>query len=819
MFGGWTVSLLFWVLSTLCFIYVSSGFSPVDNYLLDCGSLSETPVGNRLFLADDSDSSILETPQKSFVNTSSSAISSTFGSSLYRTARIFDGISHYTFPIKKQGRHWVRLYFFPFVSKDRNLSAAQFSVTAQSFTLLKDHQVENGPKTREFSLNISSDSLVLTFTPSSNSFAFLNALEVVSQPDELIPEAATLVGSQESDQNLQKLALETVVRVNMGNKSVSPQNDTLSRFWAPDGSYLTYSPPKFVSNIAAVNFTRGFSNETIAPASVYGSATMLNIEADPRTHANVTWQFDVNPGFEYLVRFHFCDILTKVSSQSPLFKVYIDSWLVSTYYDISHQAPNTAGAPYYKDAIAKVTNSSKLRVSVGPYSSDTTDPIVFLNGLEIMKMSNSKQSLDASDAASTKSSKTKIVVLAGLAGGLFVAAVLAMVLFLLRRRRRSFALVGHSKTEGVPVNGIESKYTNGTANFCGAEMVYRFPLCVIQEATDNFSENLVIGVGGFGKVYEGVLRDNMKVAVKRGATQSKQGLAEFRTEIEMLSQFRHRHLVSLIGYCDEQNEMIIVYEFIQNGTLKNHLYGSDFPCLSWRERLQICIGSARGLHYLHTGPAKAIIHRDVKSANILLDENFMAKVADFGLSKTGPEIDQTHVSTAVKGSFGYLDPEYLTMQQLTEKSDVYSFGVVMLEVLCGRPVIDPSLSREKVNLIEWAMKHQERGQLEEIVDPFLASQIKPESLHKFGELVEKCLAERGMLRPTMGDVLWNLEYVLQLQGVDERPNGNGVGELSAQLETSEPTAEISIVSLGDLDGISMSTVFAQLVKEDERQNG
>ncbi|CAA7040297.1 unnamed protein product [Microthlaspi erraticum] len=215
----------------------------------------------------------------------------------------------------------------------------------------------------------------------------------------------------------------------------------------------------------------------------------------------------------------------------------------------------------------------------------------------------------------------------------------------------------------------------------------------------------------------------------------------------MLPQSRHRHLVSLIGLCDENSEMIIVYEFMEKGTLKNHLYDlddDDSKKLSWRQRLEICVGATTGLHYLHTGSARAVIHRDVKSANILLDESFMAKVADFGLSKTGPDLDQTHVSTAVKGSFGYLDPEYLTRQQLTEKSDVYSFGVVMLEVLYGRPVIDPSLPRE-----------------EEILDPFLEGKVKNEEM-------KKCLGQNGSERPTMGDLLWNLEFLLQVQAKDEK---------------------------------------------------
>nr|KJB78876.1 hypothetical protein B456_013G023800 [Gossypium raimondii] len=668
--------LVFGISFLYCLLNLSLGFNPVDNYLIDCGSFKNRSIGVREFVADNTNTSshTLSTPEHIFANSSSNSISLYYDSTLYQTARIFNGPSHYSFSIKEQGRHWIRLHFFPFVFQKYDMSKAKFSVSAQNFSLTREPQSGNVSVVKEYCLKITSNNLVLSFIPDSKSFAFINALEVLSIPENVVPEEAKTVDRKGDKKSLRELALETVARVDMGNSTVLPQNDTLWRLWVSDDSYLIdKNLGSFVSNVSAVNFTGGLVTEDVAPASVYGTATRFNLD-DPNLNANLTWSFDVDPGFDYAVRLHFCDITSHV-----------------------------LGAPYFMDVYTRASASRKLNVSVGS-SNIVNFPSVILNGLEIMKINNDKGRLDVSEVVPSRTSKTTLIV--GVAVGLFVFVVLAALVFLFCRRRRRRKPDSGGGGQNIPMTG--SVYSNGTA---------RFPFIELVEATDNFSENLVIGVGGFGKVYKGVLRDETEVAVKRGTPQSSQGLVEFRTEIEMLSQFRHRHLVSLIGYCDENNEMIIIYEYMENGTLKNHLYGSSHPGLSWRQRLEISIGSAKGLHYLHTGSTKSIIHRDVKSANILLDKNFMAKVADFGLSKTGPDIDRTHVSTAVKGSFGYLDPEYLTTQKLTEKSDIYSFGVVLLEVLCGRPVIDPSLPREKVNLVDWALKSHRNGRLEYIVDP------------------------------------------------------------------------------------------------------
>eukprot|EP00268_Persea_americana_P069492 TRINITY_DN9883_c0_g1_i1.p1 TRINITY_DN9883_c0_g1~~TRINITY_DN9883_c0_g1_i1.p1 ORF type:complete len:837 (-),score=139.42 TRINITY_DN9883_c0_g1_i1:304-2814(-) len=827
--------LLLWVSLIFSLVCISIAFDPVDNYLIDCGSSIKTTVGNRVFAADNSVPPTLSTPQTILASISSNSIpSSDDESALYQTARILTGTSTYAFPIQKQGRHWIRLHFFPFNFQNFNLKTARFGVSANKVILLENFQVPNDTSVmlKEYSVNITSNSLVLAFTPSNNSFAFINAIEVVSVPDELISDVARTVNPVGNYQGLSNFALETVYRVNMGSPRVSPSNDTLSRTWVPDLPFLLNRRlANFVNFSGSINYVTGGPTQDIAPDVVYSTGTEMNPASVSSMNFNVTWEFSLDTNFMYLIRMHFCDIISRATNEL-YFNVYINSWLALRDLDLTSLTVNALASPYYQDFVVGVGDqSSKLRVSIGPSTVNPNDPNAILNGLEIMKMNNSIGSLDGLvplTPISQAGSKKNIGVIVGSVVGVFVAVILVVVLFLLCRRRKLQRKTSKTwvpfSTSGGNSYSMGSKFSNGTTN--STLSGFRFSFVALQEATNGFDENWVIGVGGFGKVYKGVLRDGTKVAVKRGNPQSQQGLREFQTEIEMLSNFRHRHLVSLIGYCDEHNEMVLVYEYMENGTLKSHLYGSDLPNLNWKQRLEICIGSARGLHYLHTGSAQAIIHRDVKSANILLDENLMAKVADFGLSKTGPEFDQTHVSTAVKGSFGYLDPEYFRRQQLTDKSDVYSFGVVLLEVLCARPVIDPSLPREMVNIAEWAMKWQQKGQLEQIIDPRLVGQINSDSLRKFGDTIEKCLADYGVDRPTMGDVLWNLEYALQLQesvlqndlDVDSMKQ---ISKLSPLLNNVDRLDSVTVErhemsSVEDLSGVSMSRVFSQLVKAEGR---
>ncbi|GKD13144.1 mitogen-activated protein kinase, conserved site-containing protein, partial [Tanacetum coccineum] len=326
-----------------------------------------------------------------------------------------------------------------------------------------------------------------------------------------------------------------------------------------------------------------------------------------------------------------------------------------------------------------------------------------------------------------------------------------------------FKLRKHSATLSL----IAGSSDQTVSSFPTGLLCPHFPFTEIQTATQDFNEKLLIGQGGFGKVYKGTMKNATRtiVAIKRLDSSSAQGATEFWAEVDMLSMLRHCNLVSLIGYCNENKEMILVYEYISNGTLEDHLHKLRTP-LSWLQRLKICIGAARALHYLHTGTGtqQGVIHRDVKSSNILLDKKWVAKLSDFGLSKISPiDTPLTFVNTLIKGTFGYFDPEYFFTGRLTRKSDVFSFGVILLEVLCRKRAVDKSLDDEQWGLVGWAQHFLRGGNFKEIVDPDLRGQVLSRCLNDYAKIVDGCLHSRPKLRMTMAEVVFGLESILSLQ--------------------------------------------------------
>ncbi|KAG8075891.1 hypothetical protein GUJ93_ZPchr0006g40814 [Zizania palustris] len=288
----------------------------------------------------------------------------------------------------------------------------------------------------------------------------------------------------------------------------------------------------------------------------------------------------------------------------------------------------------------------------------------------------------------------------------------------------------------------------------------RFSYEELTGITSNFSRDNVIGEGGFGCVYKGWLGDGKCVAVKQLKAGSGQGEREFQAEVDIISRVHHRHLVSLVGYCIAAHHRMLIYEFVPNGTLEHHLHGRGVPVMDWPTRLRIAIGAAKGLAYLHEDCHPRIIHRDIKSANILLDYAWEAQVADFGLAKLANE-SQTHVSTRIMGTFGYLAPEYASSGKLTDRSDVFSFGVVLLELITGRKPVDQTRPLGEESLAEWARPvladAVETGDCTKLVDPRLEGAFNHGEMATMVEAAAACVRHSAPKRPRMVQVMRALD--------------------------------------------------------------
>ncbi|KAJ8632951.1 hypothetical protein MRB53_026287 [Persea americana] len=337
------------------------------------------------------------------------------------------------------------------------------------------------------------------------------------------------------------------------------------------------------------------------------------------------------------------------------------------------------------------------------------------------------------------------IVLGAVAGAVMISAIISIIIF--KRRTKYHHMISRKRElSKIPIK-IE-----GVKDFSFDEMAL---------ATNNFSNSTLVGQGGYGKVYKGILADGTVVAIKRAQEGSLQGQKEFFTEIELLSRLHHRNLVSLLGYCIEEGEQMLVYEFMPNGTLRDHLSVKAKEPMNFALRVRLAIGSAKGILYLHTEADPPIFHRDIKATNILLDAKFTAKVADFGLSRLAPVPDVEgitpgHISTVVKGTPGYLDPEYFLTHKLTDKSDVYSLGVVFLELLTGMHPI----SHGK-NIVREVNVAYQSGMMFSMVDDKMGS-YPSECVEQFVSLALRCCQDETENRPSMAEVVRELENIWRM---------------------------------------------------------
>lgn len=352
---------------------------------------------------------------------------------------------------------------------------------------------------------------------------------------------------------------------------------------------------------------------------------------------------------------------------------------------------------------------------------------------------SNNQTMDLAPFLKTKGGSTKKKAVIGfvVGGAAFILSLIAVItLFMLFKRRpkkaRKGNILGATELRGPEVFGYKD----------------------LKSATRNFSEENKLGEGGFGDVYKGILKNEKIVAVKKLAfIQSSRAKIDFDSEVKLISNVHHRNLVRLLGCCSKSQVLILVYEYMANSSLDKFLYGEKRGTLNWKQRFDIILGIARGLSYLHHEFHVCIIHRDIKSSNILLDDDFQPKIADFGLARLLPE-DQSHLSTKFAGTLGYTAPEYAIHGQLSEKVDTYSYGVVLLEIISGRKINDIKLEPITQYLLEWAWRCYEDETLMDLVDKDLdANEYEPHEVKKVLEIALICTQSSVSLRPTMSEVV------------------------------------------------------------------
>ncbi|KAK4429867.1 putative serine/threonine-protein kinase PBL28 [Sesamum alatum] len=316
-----------------------------------------------------------------------------------------------------------------------------------------------------------------------------------------------------------------------------------------------------------------------------------------------------------------------------------------------------------------------------------------------------------------------------------------------------------------PVECWQIEYRDRPAKKRNASAV--FTLKEMEEATCSFSDENLLGKGGFGRVYKGTLKSGEVVAIKKMELppfKEAEGEREFRVEVDILSRLDHPNLVNLIGYCADAKQRFLVYEYMHKGNLQDHLNGMGEVKMDWPLRLKVALGAARGLAYLHSSSDVGIpiVHRDFKSTNILLDDNYEAKISDFGLAKLMPEGQETCMTATVLGTFGYFDPEYTLTGKLTLQSDVYAFGVVLLELLTGRRAVDLNQGPNDQNLV-LQVRHilNDKKKLKRVIDPEMGrSSYTMESIAMFANLASRCVRVDSQERPSMVECVKELQLIL-----------------------------------------------------------
>ncbi|XP_039116498.1 probable LRR receptor-like serine/threonine-protein kinase At1g53430 [Dioscorea cayenensis subsp. rotundata] len=428
----------------------------------------------------------------------------------------------------------------------------------------------------------------------------------------------------------------------------------------------------------------------------------------------------------YTVNLHFAEIIFSDNKGRRFFDVFIQGKSVLRDFNIAKEANGTGRAIIKTFSVIVDSNTLEIHLQWAGQGTTNNPP------REVQGTLISAIAVTPNFNLDTKPKLSKGAILGIVAAGCAVTVLISVLVFFLLRKKDA---------ENNELRGLELH-------------TLIFTLKQIKDATRNFDPANKLGEGGFGPVYKGVLPDGSQIAVKQLSSKSSQGNREFVNEIGIISALQHPNLVKLYGCCIEGNQLLLIYEFMENNSLANALFGlgKDRLKLDWPTRHRICLGIARGLAYLHEETRLKIVHRDIKATNVLLDKHLNAKISDFGLAKLSDE-DVTHISTRIAGTIGYMAPEYAMRGYLTDKADVYSFGVVMLETVTGLSNTSYRPKEDCVYLLDWAYILQEQGKLIELVDKSLGPNYSEEEAVMMLNLALTCTNSSPSLRPTMAAVV------------------------------------------------------------------
>ncbi|CAH2079809.1 unnamed protein product [Thlaspi arvense] len=689
-------------------------YTPTDVFFFNCGATSDnidddgrnwTAENRKLLSANSVNASFFS--EASFQDSGVPQVP-------YMTARIFRSDFTYSFKVSP-GWKFVRLHFYPTRYKFGGFDAANsfFSVTVNSFTLLNNFSAdltvrasipESKSLIKEFIVPVNNRTLNLTFKPSPNSSAFVNGIEIVSMPDRLYSKGGfddriTYVGASTDFVIDNTTAFETVYRLNVAGQDVGDTG--MFRRWVSDDEFIL-SEASGLKPVLPPDVTINYTAKTpayVAPEDVYKTyRTMGNVEHPVlNLNFNLTWLLSVDAGFTYLVRLHFCETLFEVTEPGQrIFSIFLRNQMAKLETDVIFLSGGSR-IPVYLDFSVYVGSengpSHDLLLELHPYEHVKPKYLdAILNGLEVLKLNNSEGNLAGPNPNPPPPSPTPkrdipkgkvkshvLVISLAVVGSAIVIAMFVVVVFLMKRKKKNkkeFSIHNTSKPKDswTHLPFVTGSSHTKSATSLPSDLCRRFSILEIKSATNDFEKELIVGVGGFGSVYKGRIDGGTTlVAVKRLDILSNQGSKEFDTELEMLSMLRHKHLVSLIGYCDDENEMVLVYEYMPHGTLKDHLYKRNKafdPPLSWKRR----------------------------------------------------------------------------------------------------PVKLQNVPPEEGDLVRWVKSNYKRGTVDRIVDEDLKADITLISLEKFCEIAVRCVQDRGIERPSMNDVVWGLEFALQLHETGKKNN-------------------------------------------------